>query len=50
MVHRGADPSKLRGGQIPHAAWNLGEVAGLHGLISLAPLGLVWIVAAVLLW
>jgi hypothetical protein len=50
MVHGGADPSNLRGGRIPHAAWNLGEVAGLHGHASLVPLGLVWIAAAALLW
>jgi hypothetical protein len=50
MVDGGADPSKLRGHQVPHAAWNLGEVAGLHGHLSLVPLILLWIVAAVLLW
>jgi hypothetical protein len=50
MVHGGADPSKLRGGEVPHAAWNLGEIAGLHGHVSLIPLGLVWLVAAALLW
>jgi hypothetical protein len=31
-------PDKLRGGQLPHDAWNLGELAGLEGLWSLAPL------------
>jgi hypothetical protein len=50
MVSGSADASNLRGGRIPHAAWNLGEVAGLHGHASLIPLLLVWIVAAVLLW
>jgi hypothetical protein len=39
----------LRGRQVPHAAWNLGEIARLHGLISLVPLALLWIVAALLL-
>jgi hypothetical protein len=50
MVSGSADASNLRGGRIPHAAWNLGELAGLHGHASLIPLLLVWIVAAVLLW
>ena len=48
MVSGSAEPSNLRGGRIPHAAWNLGEVAGLHGRASLVPLGLVWIAAAAL--
>jgi hypothetical protein len=50
MVSGGADPAYLRGGRIPHAAWNLGEVAGLHRHASLVPLGLVWIAAVALLW
>ena len=29
-----------------HAGWNLGELAGLRGRLSLLPLGLVWVVAA----
>src|SRR5204863_122846 len=45
FVHGGADPDRLRGGSLPHAAWNLGEVAGLHGLPSLLPLIGVWIAA-----
>jgi hypothetical protein len=39
----------LRGNRVPHAAWNLGEIAGLHGHMSLVPLGLVWVAAAGLL-
>ena len=35
---RGADPRRLRQGT-HHAAWNLGQLAGLPGLWSLAPLG-----------
>lgn len=31
-------------------AWNLGLLAGLHGLMSLAPLALVWAIAVVLWW
>jgi hypothetical protein len=50
MVSSSADPSNLRGGRIPHAAWNLGEVAGLHRHASLLPLLFVWIAAAALLW
>jgi hypothetical protein len=49
MVSAGADASRLRGGQLPHAAWNLGEIAGLHGHASLAPLGVVWLLALFLL-
>lgn len=45
FVHGGADPARLRGGSVPHAAWNLGELAGLRGLPSLLPLGFVWILA-----
>lgn len=45
-----AEAALMRGNQMPHAAWNLGEIAGLHGLPSLIPLGLVWLAAAVLLW
>ena len=49
FVHGGADASRLRGGTLPHAAWNLGEVAGLHGLPSLLPLVTVWLLAGLLL-
>ena len=49
MVSGSADPSNLRGGRVPHAAWNLGELAGLHGHASLVPLGVIWIAAAALL-
>ena len=40
---------KLASGTLPHAAWNLGEVVGLHGLTSLLPLGAVWLAAGLLL-
>ena len=49
FVHNGADVSRFRGHQLTHASWNLGEIAGLHGLPSLLPLALVWIIAAMLL-
>jgi len=49
FVHNSADAGRLRGNQVPHASWNLGEIAGLHGLTSLLPLAFVWIVAAALL-
>ena len=49
FVHGSADPSHLRGGTIPHASWNLGEIIGLHGHASLAPLGAVWIAVALAL-
>ena len=46
-----ADPDLLRGHRLPHASWNLGEIAGLHGHASLLPLGVVWTAAAlILLW
>ncbi|HKA91444.1 MAG TPA: hypothetical protein VKE22_27465 [Haliangiales bacterium] len=44
----GADPARLRGGSIPHDAWNLGEKLGLRGLPSLAPLAAIWAGAAIL--
>jgi hypothetical protein len=46
FVHFMATPDQLRGGQVPHASWNLGEIAGLHGLASLVPLGVIWLAAA----
>ncbi len=46
FVHNTARAELLRGNQMPHAAWNLGELAGLHGHASLLPLLAVWIVAA----
>ena len=49
FVHNSVDVEHLRGGGDPHAAWNLGELAGLRGLPSLLPLALVWAVAVMLL-
>lgn len=49
FVHNSADADHLRGRTIPHAAWNLGEIAGLRGLGSLLPLAAIWIAAFVLL-
>ena len=49
FVHNSVDADRLRGGVEPHAAWNLGELAGLHGLSSLLPLAGIWAVAAWLL-
>jgi hypothetical protein len=37
------------GTRFPDASWNLGELLGLHGWLSLAPLLLVWIAAALVL-
>ncbi|MCU1385685.1 MAG: hypothetical protein JWL71_4382 [Acidobacteria bacterium] len=45
FVHNSVDVEHLRGGGDPHAAWNLGEIAGLRGLPSLLPLALVWVLA-----
>ncbi len=44
FVHHSANPDMLRGHKVPHAAWNLGEVAGISGLPSLLPLMAVWII------
>jgi hypothetical protein len=49
FVHYAAQPDLLRNHPELHAAWNLGQIAGLHGHASLAPLAAVWFVAAVLL-
>jgi len=43
------DASRLRGGTVPHASWNLGEIMGLRGLASLIPLVLLWIATVVAL-
>ena len=45
FVHNSVDVEHLRGGGDPHAAWNLGELAGLRGLSSLLPLVVVWVIA-----
>jgi hypothetical protein len=50
FVTPAAQADMLRGHPELHAGWNLGEIAGLHGLWSLLPLGLVWLVALVLLF
>jgi len=44
-----AQADRLRDHPELHASWNLGEIAGLHGLPSLLPLGAAWSVAAALL-
>jgi hypothetical protein len=50
FVHGGASPDQMRGHQIPHAAWNLGEIAGLQGLVSLLPLAVAWLAALLLIF
>lgn len=49
FVHNSAQADQLRGRTIPHASWNLGEIAGLRGLASLVPLAFVWLVAGIVL-
>jgi len=49
VLEVGADAHRLRGGQIPHDAWNVGEKLGLHGWASLAPLLAGWLLAGWLL-
>ena len=50
FVHNSIDADHLRGGGDPHAAWNLGELAGLRGLPSLLPLAVIWVIAVALLF
>jgi hypothetical protein len=49
FVDHSANGGMLRGHRLPHAAWNLGEVMGLRGLPSLIPLGIAWLIAALML-
>ena len=44
-----ADSGLMRHHPSAHAAWNLGELVGLHGLVSLLPLLALWCLAALLL-
>jgi len=39
--------SELEAAGVPRAAWNLGQLIGLHGFVSLLPLASIWIVAGV---
>jgi hypothetical protein len=48
LAYRG-QVDALRGHPELHEGWNLGQLAGLRGLVSLVPLGVVWIVAGALL-
>jgi len=50
FVHGSASPDQMRGRQIPHAAWNLGELMGLSGLSSLLPLAAAWAAALLLMF
>ncbi len=50
FVHGAASPDQMRGRQMPHAAWNLGELAGLPGLASLLPLAFLWLAALLLMF
>jgi hypothetical protein len=49
FVSYSADGGRLRNNPALHAGWNLGELAGLHGRLSLLPLGVVWVVAVPIL-
>ena len=48
FVHNGLN-GELRNNPSQHAAWNLGQLAGLNGHASLIPLGVVWGVAGAVL-
>ena len=45
-----ASVKDLRGGGVDHDAFNLGELLGLRGHLSLVPLALVWGAASFFLW
>lgn len=49
FIDYGADPDRLRHNRSGHAAWNLGQLMGLSGLVSLLPLLAFWCLAALLL-
>jgi hypothetical protein len=49
FVDYGADPDRLRHNPTGHAAWNLGQLAGLQGFASLLPLAAVWVIVAIML-
>lgn len=49
LVDYGADPDRLRHNRTAHAAWNLGQVAGLDGLASLLPLLALWAILCLLM-
>ena len=49
FVHGGASPELMRGNRVRHAAWNVGEIIGLHGRASLLPLLIVWMLSGALL-
>ena len=50
FLERGVDPGRLRGGTIPHEAFNLGELMGLRGRASLLPLLGLWALAGAAMW
>jgi hypothetical protein len=50
FVHGGAPPDLMRGNRVRHAAWNVGEIIGLHGRASLLPLLIVWMLSGALLF
>jgi hypothetical protein len=49
FVDYGANPDRLRHNRPAHASWNLGQLAGLDGLVSLFPLLIVWLAFAAIL-
>jgi hypothetical protein len=44
------EPGVITGGILERGAWNLGQVVGLQGHLSLLPLGVFWVGMAVLGW
>ena len=50
MVHATPPGGPRPAPDVPRAAWNLGELAGLRGYASLLPLAGVWVIAAGRLW
>ncbi len=50
FVDFASDGARLRHQPEQHDAWNVGELIGLRGLLSLAPLIALWLIAARWLW
>lgn len=50
FLEAGAHADRLRGGMLEHDAFNLGELMGLRGLLSLTPLLAMWLGVAAIVW
>jgi len=50
FLEAGAHAERLRGGSLAHDAFNLGELIGLRGHLSLVPLWALWLGVVAILW